>query len=1099
MHPSGKPCFMRCFFMIAAFSLFSAGVAQVVPSMKISNPPLPVRSDRVLDAHMVLQDCSVKITTDGFTATTVMVLEFYNPFKYAEMEGVYRFELTGEQVITGFQLELNGKFRDGSIEERWKASNAYNRIVGKRVDPSLLTKEYNNNYCLRIYPVAPQQTRRVTITISQLLNTKNIRQEYRLPMNCKDTTKHFSLSVISLNQQLLPLFKTDSLNLGNFSAVENGFAASADKYAVVLNKPISFVLPLNDSKTFCTKQSGSQTFFALRYHPFADSVYDIHPSSLHVFWDVSSSAQYRDIKKEISFLKQYIAWHHIKKLSIIPFSYSVKDTAVFDLTQKKNSSWENYLGSLEYAGATRLGVLDFSSVRSDIIFLFSDGKNSFGNKLPVKGSKLIYAVNTAYNADTVYLNNLVGAGGRILRLNTLTISNAIQLASVAENKLAAVVSSSGRTVIEQRFPLRLEDELVFNGTMNTDTDTLTFIYGNNQLISSTETMVIHKENNCSTSSIDRMDMLRFYPKNEWQYYWSDLLDYALKERIVTQYTAYIVLERIEDYIRYNIDVPKDLEEESLRLGYKKIDTRESRKRIMLNSKETILTNLLNEYNKRISLWDKNETPLKYIPYEKPVINSNDNSGIADVGNTNSSTLPEQTLSGKVAGLSISSEQRLDEVVVVGYGLTTKRNVTAAVSYINQRDLIAGYRTVEDAMVGKVPGMQVTGTGQPGTAATISIRGAASLSASNRPLFIVDGVPVEGNINDVINVNDIESITILKDASAAAIYGSRASAGAIVITSKRGKYNPYYYNYYKRYKLNEMEDVEYMQEIKSVPLAEKWSKYEELEMIYSAERGFYFDMAQHFYEAGLRQKATDILMEAAEKGEGSYFAQRTIGFFLESWKRFDAAAEIYESLLERFPDQLALHRDLAWACYQGGKYQKAIHILYSGIVKDFGFEEHSYLRVKSIMLNEMNAMIAMHRNQLDLSEINPSLLKSLPCDLRITAEDNFESNINMEVHEPGNVNCSFQQSTTKNGGYMLTSNDWFYYKTLASEYQLRHAVNGKYKLRVNYYSGGYWRNEVPSVMRVCVFRNFGQPNQSIEVENIMMDNQYGEIEIKEVKW
>lgn len=1090
---------MRCLLILAAFSLFSAGFAQVVPSMKISNPPLPVRSDRVLDAHMVLQDCSVKITTDGFTATTVMVLEFYNPFKYSEMEGVYRFELTGEQVITGFQLELNGKFRDGSIEERWKASNAYNRIVGKRVDPSLLTKEYNNNYCLRIYPIAPLQTRRVRITISQLLNTKNKMQEYRLPMNCSDSTKHFSLSVISLNQQLLPMFKGDFLNLGNFSAVENGFAATADKYGVVLNKLISFVLPLNDSKTFCTKQSGNQTFFALRYHPLEDSVYDIHPSSLHVFWDVSSSAQYRDIKKEISFLKQYIAWHHIKKLSIIPFSYSVKDTAVFDLTQKKKSSWESYLESQEYAGATRLGVLDFSTVRSDVVFLFSDGKNSFGNKLPVKGSKLIYAVNTAYNADTVYLNNLVGAGGRIIRLNTLTISNAIQLASVAENKLAAVVSSTGRTIIEQQFPIRLEDELVFNGTMNTDTDTLTFIYGNNQLISSTEKMVIRKENNCSTSSIDRMDMLWYYPKNEWRYYWSDMIDYALKERIVTMYTAYIVLERIEDYIRYNIDVPKDLEEESLRLGYKKVDTRESRKRLMLNSKESILTNLLNEYNKRISLWDKNEAPLKYIPYEKPVVNNNDNSGMGEVGNTNNSTPPEQQLSGKLAGISISSTNRLDEVVVVGYGSMTKRSLTYSVAYINQRDLLAGYRTVEDAMVGKVAGMQVTGTGQPGTAATISIRGAASINASNQPLFIVNGVPVEGNINDVINVNDIESITILKDAAATAIYGSRASSGAIVITSKRGKYNPYYYNYSRRYKLSKMEDVEYMQQIKSVPAEEKWSKYEELEMLYAGERGFYFDMAQHFYETGFKQKAKDILMEAAEQGDGSFFAQRTIGFFLESWKQFDAAAEIYASLLVQFPGQLALHRDLAWAYFQSGKYQQAVDVLYSGIVKDFGADEKRYLRVKGIMLNEMNAMIAIHRTQLDLSEINPSLLKSLPCDLRISAEDNFDSNINMEVQEPDNAICSYQQSPTKKGGYILNPNDWYYYNVGVNEYQLRHAVNGKYKLRANYYSGGYWANNVPSVMRVCVFRNFGQPNQSIEVENIMMDNQYGEVEIKEVKW
>ncbi|MFT3846446.1 MAG: TonB-dependent receptor plug domain-containing protein [Lacibacter sp.] len=1089
---------MRCILFATCILSVTLAFGQVTPSKKVSNPPVPA-PQRVLDGHMILQNCSVKITTDGFTATTFMELEFYNPL-YSEMEGVYRFELKDEQVITAFQLDLNGSYRDGSIEERWKATNAYNRIVGKRVDPSLLTKEYANHYCLRIYPIPSKQTRKVTITISQLLNVNGSRQEYHLPMSCIDTTKNFRLSVFSFNQKALPFFKMDVMNLGVFQQTENGFTAAAQKHSVVLNKPISFVLPLNADVSYCTKQTVMQTFFALKYHPAADSVYEIHPSSLHVFWDVSSSGARRDVKKEIGFLKQYIAWHRVQKLTIISFNYKVKDTVVFDLTKARKNGWENYLEEQEYAGATKLGVLDFSSASSDILFIFSDGKNSLGKKLPVKGTKLIYAVYAADVADTAYLNNMIGSGGRIIKLNRLSAMNAVHFASFAENRLIAVTSSSGRTIIEQQFPLRLKDKIVLNGTIASVTDTLLFTYGNNNMISSQEKIMIGKENNSVNSSIDRMDMLELYPKLQQKYYWNELLDYGLRERIVTENTAYIVLERMEDYIRYNIDVPKDLEEESLKLGYRKIDTREARKRMMMNSKEIILSNIINEYNRRISMWDKNEAPLKYLPYEKPVVNNVESEDVNTV-HTNTGSPVLQTLAGKMAGVSITSATRLDEVVVVGYGSATKRSLTYSVSHLTQRDLLSSYRTVEEAMVGKVPGMQVTGAGQPGSTATISIRGSASVSSSNKPLFILDGVPVEGNINDVINVNDIESITVLRDANAAAIYGSRASAGAIVIVSKKGKYYSYNYYHNRKYKLNDMDDVEYLQEIKSVPLKEKFFFYERLRAVHANEKGFYFDMAQHFYESGLREKAIEILMEAAENADGSYYASRTIGFFLESWKEFDRAAEIYGSLLEEFPEMLQVYRDLAWAYYQSGKYQQAIDVLYDGILKDFGTDEQYHLRMKNSMLNELNAMIAIHRKLVNISQINPSLLKNLPCDLRITADDNLESNISLSVNEPGNSTCSIYGTASKNGGYISPASNQFnyYYQRGTVEYQLKHAVTGKYKLNVHYYGGWHYGKGIPSVIRVCVFRNFGKSNQLVEVENIIMDNQYGEIEIKEVKW
>ena len=139
-------------------------------------------------------------------------------------------------------------------------------------------------------------------------------------------------------------------------------------------------------------------------------------------------------------------------------------------------------------------------------------------------------------------------------------------------------------------------------------------------------------------------------------------------------------------------------------------------------------------------------------------------------------------------------EMLSEVVVIGYGSVKKNDLTGSVTAIKAEELNRGVVTSPDQMLkGKVPGLLVTpASGDPTGSATIRIRGAASLYANNDPLIVIDGVPVTpeggagmGNPLATVNPNDIESYTVLKDASATAIYGSRASNGVIIITTKKG--------------------------------------------------------------------------------------------------------------------------------------------------------------------------------------------------------------------------------------------------------------------------------------------------------------------------
>jgi len=141
---------------------------------------------------------------------------------------------------------------------------------------------------------------------------------------------------------------------------------------------------------------------------------------------------------------------------------------------------------------------------------------------------------------------------------------------------------------------------------------------------------------------------------------------------------------------------------------------------------------------------------------------------------------------------------LQEVIVTGYGTTKKAANTGSISIVKAADIEnLPFSSVDKALQGKVAGLQsVASSGQPGASQAILIRGASSINASSQPLWVVDGVPINagdasrlqttGNLLSTLNPNDIESISVLKDAASQSIYGSRAANGVIVITTKKGK-------------------------------------------------------------------------------------------------------------------------------------------------------------------------------------------------------------------------------------------------------------------------------------------------------------------------
>jgi tetratricopeptide (TPR) repeat protein len=238
-----------------------------------------------------------------------------------------------------------------------------------------------------------------------------------------------------------------------------------------------------------------------------------------------------------------------------------------------------------------------------------------------------------------------------------------------------------------------------------------------------------------------------------------------------------------------------------------------------------------------------------------------------------------------------------------------------------------------------------------------------------------------------------------------------------------------------------------------------------------------------YESGLIKEAKEILFSGAGITNGYPATIKAIAYMLESWKLFPEAIQVYGEILRKDSNDLSAWRNMALACYQDKQFQQCIKIFYNGIRRAWPGMDSTAINMKASMLQEMNAIIAVHRKDLDLSFIEPALIRPVNIDMGITVESNDQTY----------SRASLLDFKGKNVKDVISYN-----VMLPQEFQLKQASASKYKLRINYY-GSYWSDEVygiPSMIKTVVFIHPGQPHQSINIESVLMNNQSGFVDIGE---
>ncbi len=445
---------------------------------------------------------------------------------------------------------------------------------------------------------------------------------------------------------------------------------------------------------------------------------------------------------------------------------------------------------------------------------------------------------------------------------------------------------------------------------------------------------------------------------------------------------------------------------------------------------------------------------------------------------------EQPLQGQAAGVSVV---RSDAPVVVRKAsvVGSATNSTAKVSA--QEITMPAAPAVANGLNAKVGGVAVYSLDN-GVDPNVSIvlRGNRSLAADKEALIVVDGVPMPGTTLSTINPNDIADISVLKDGSAAALYGSEASNGAVLITTKRG--NTTNANHpTQNGGINvtyQHADPDYLKTIQKTDKASQYQKYLELRQSFSSNPVYYFDVAGYFIKTGNTELGLRILSNLAELDLGSYELYKMLAYKLKQLGDVEGELFAFKKITELRPLDPQSFRDYGLALEDAGEHQKALDVLYTAMTKSYTPDaDDLYDGIQEIFLPEINRIIALNKHKLDVSAIPKTVIKSLPVDIRVVMDWNMNNtDIDLWVTDPNNEKCYYSHNRTAIGGRISHDMTQGFGP---EQFLLKNAIKGTYKIEINYYGDRQATIAGPTTIMAEMFTHYGTPQEKKEIIVLQM--------------
>jgi TonB-dependent SusC/RagA subfamily outer membrane receptor len=1120
-------------FAWVPFTVFS----QFKPIIKTQNQTLEMTS------------LQVQVQVIGNVATTTYDMLFYNPTSQI-LEGELNFPLGEHQDVVRLALEINGKLREAVVVEKELGRVAFEAVVRRGVDPVLLEKVSGNNYKARIYPIPANGHKRVVLAYDQTIMTEDGFQKFNLSLDFQKTLDQLDLNISVFNVNEKPILTTQMQDLA-FQNMQNHFVADFHKSNYYCEGNLEVKIPIVVNTPALIRDDN---YFYWYQTLELESVEKVKPKTIDLFWDASLSMKDRDLEKELELLERYFQLLKNVKVQATFFSNEILNTQTYTI---HNAQWDDLKSDLMkvvYDGGTDYGnLISRVNPNSECTLLFSDGMSSMSTQIP-QFSNEVYLISSILKSDPS-LTTKIGTSKKATYINLQETKPAEALKRLAYKKyeLMGVETDHPECDIYPKQVQLTTNELVLTGNQVKTGQKISLLLGLDSVFVKKIDYIVPQE------KVVNPKLGKLWATHKLKYLQSQkvkdtaaIVTLSKEFNLISDFTSLIVLDDVRDYVRYRISPPDELKEQYETLVALEEKAKNESKWVTssTNASEQSQNQTTQTQNRTIIAGNGSMTVSGIVqdqsgplPGVSVLIKGTNMGTETDFDGMYSiqvnqgdilvfSYVGMVTLEADVNQNSIninmsSDENVLDEVVVTALGIRKeKKSLGYASSAVNSEEITASNSSVSDLLQGEVAGLQVQREmGRYGTSPNVMIRGFSSFSNKSQPLYVIDGTPVESDrLEELVDPNDIESITVLKGVAASAIYGSRAINGVIVIDLKDGdepqnRNNFNSSNSNSRRQRNQSDNEEEISTSNSQIKINKYSikvpEYlkafekcifeEDYYETYLKQRERYIDQPMYFVDIfdeflqkGYTQKAFLILSNLLELEIDSYEHIRLFAYKSEEGGNLKAAENAYLKVLSLRPEDTQSYRDLALVQFKNEKTEKAIKgmkFIVSGEVylnrNRRNFEGMN--QIASVELEQMKQKSGMGKTE--TSDIKVEGWTQDTFDLRVVIDWNHnDTDIDLYVTDPDQETCYYSHNTTKMGGKMSRDMTQGFGP---EEFTLRHAKPGSYSIKINYFGDRYQKLDNPTFLKVSVFKHYGTPNQTEEIKVFRLEGSTSNIQLDEV--
>ncbi|HLP11786.1 MAG TPA: VIT domain-containing protein [Flavobacteriales bacterium] len=989
------------------------------PAAPTNFPALLVKENEADTSSEPLRIISLKMDVKvmGNLAQTTMEMTFYNHCN-RQLEGEFCFPLGEGQTISGYAIETNHVMHKGVVVEKAKGRQVFESITRQRVDPGLLEWTKGNNFKTRIFPIPEKGTKTISITIDQELVSAYNAYVYFLPMMFKQPIPEFKLHAEVIKQSARPVVKGSNNSTIQFNTWRDSWVADYEAKNFKGDNPLRFDMPKeNGAQTLFVEKNGKGNqhtfYYALDPKKFARD--KKLPSKVCLLWDCSASSLTKNTDLELKSLEAYFKKIGNLSIEVVKFNNRVDLPVKFQITNGNCNELKAFLKASIYDGGTQLGNLDLENYTCDEFILCSDGLSTYGRE-KVKISKTpVLVVSSSQQADFANLTVLANSsGGRYINCMAHTQTEIEKMMTTVPYRFINAVKSSGE--ISQVYPSTPTDfsrTFSIAGLYEGEAAELTLNFGfGNEIVHSQKLSMLYESTNehamvkkvWAQKKVTELD--RDYEKNK-----KEITRLGKKFELVTRNTSLIVLDRVEDYIAYEIAPPDPAMRNAYMLGM----AAKNLQKDTVDHKREHLKKVIADFNERLTWW---KTDVDHEKLKKRLYDMEHSGG--PVRDTSLALDSSRNFRGNV--MSIGSS------VILNGSVDASLNVTSPYSY-----------------------------------AFSTSGGTGNLSGLTSGTFYC-------------TVTDANGCSTW-DFGDGSTTGNSASVSSSKIAMK--EFDP---------------STPYIKKLKTVKRENLYDEYLAMRDAYKNTPSFFLDVSDYFIKQGEKETGMTILSNLAEIQSENHQLMRILAHRLQQLNETSLAIETFKQVLNIREEEPQSYRDLGLAYAQKGQYQKAVDYLCKIVNRQW---DARFPSVETIVLGEINNIIAQCPHKLNLDSLDKRLIHHMPADVRVVINwDNDNCDMDLWVTDPLKEVCMYSHNRTEAGGAISKDFTGGYGP---EEFLLKKALDGKYKIQVNYFASHQTTISGPTTVQAECYTNWGKKNQKKKTITLRLDDAKDVIDIGELEF